>query len=397
MRCQILLLLLSSVATSIAAPSPLHPSFRAVNVDTNIGIGYGLAAADVNGDGKPDLVLADKDQFVWYQNPGWQKHVITGKLTPKDHVCLAARDIDGDGKCELAVGAEWNPGDTENSGAVFYLIPPADRTQKWEPVKLRHEPTVHRMRWVRNAAGNYDLVMLPLHGRGNKAATGEGDGVKALIYKVPSDPKQPWTVEPLPTSLHKTHNLDPVQWDDDSAEEILICSKEGVYLLDRAESGAKLTRLTGAEIGGAGEIRTGRLPGGRRYLATIEPMHGNSVVTYTAPGSAAAGQLWQRNVIDESIIDGHAVACGDVLKAGHDQLVVGWRAMSRPANARVGIKLYAPLDPDGKMWRETLIDDNGMACEDLVLADLDGDGDLDIAAAGRATKNVKVYFNETTK
>jgi AcrR family transcriptional regulator len=34
--------------------------------------------------------------------------------------------------------------------------------------------------------------------------------------------------------------------------------------------------------------------------------------------------------------------------------------------------------------------------EDLQLADLDGDGKLDIIAAGRATKNVKVYFNTTT-
>jgi hypothetical protein len=34
-----------------------------------------------------------------------------------------------------------------------------------------------------------------------------------------------------------------------------------------------------------------------------------------------------------------------------------------------------------------------MACEDLCLADLDGDGKLDIIASGRATKNVKIYYN----
>jgi len=396
MRCKILLLLVGAAGAALAAPPPV-PSFRAVNVSTNVGIGYGLAVADVNGDGKPDILLADKDKFVWYQNPGWQPHILTEKLTSKDHVCIAARDIDGDGKCEIAVGAEWNPGDTENSGAVFYLIPPADRTQKWEAVKLQHEPTVHRMRWVKNAAGKYDLLMLPLHGRGNKAATGEGEGVNALLYKVPSDPKQPWTVETIKTPLHKTHNLDPVQWDGDAAEETLVCGKEGVYLLDGAGAAAKLVQLAAAEAGGAGEVRAGRLPGGSRFIATVEPMHGNSAVAYIAPSATASSTLWQRNVIDESIIDGHAGACGDVLKAGYDQVVVGWRAMNRPANARVGIKLYTPLDPEGKKWRETLIDDNEMACEDLVLADLDGDGDLDIAAAGRATKNLKVYFNETTK
>jgi hypothetical protein len=168
-------------------------------------------------------------------------------------------------------------------------------------------------------------------------------------------------------------------------------------LIDSPGAGAKPNQLTGAEIDGSGEVRAGRLPGGGQFIVTVEPMHGNSVVTYTAPGGTASGPLWQRNVIDEAVVDGHAVATGDVLKTGSDQVVVGWRAMNRPANTKVGIKLYTPLDPQGAKWRETLIDDNGMACEDLVLADLDGDGDLDIAAAGRATENLKVYFNETTK
>lgn len=42
-----------------------------------------------------------------------------------------------------------------------------------------------------------------------------------------------------------------------------------------------------------------------------------------------------------------------------------------------------------------LVDDDTMAREDLCLADLNGDGKLDIVAAGRATKNMKVYFNES--
>jgi hypothetical protein len=36
-----------------------------------------------------------------------------------------------------------------------------------------------------------------------------------------------------------------------------------------------------------------------------------------------------------------------------------------------------------------------MACEDLKLADLDADGRLDIVAAGRATNNLIVYWNDT--
>src|SRR5262245_1569696 len=100
--------------------------FKDQTIDDKIQIGYGLAIADVNGDKKPDVLLVDKAEVAWYENPGWQKHVIAEKLTQIDHVCIAAQDIDGDGKAEIAVGAGWNPGDTVNSGAVFYLVPPAD-------------------------------------------------------------------------------------------------------------------------------------------------------------------------------------------------------------------------------------------------------------------------------
>jgi len=391
MQTKLAISLLVPVCAALAAEPPV-PNFKAVDVDTKVEIGYGVTVADVNGDKKPDILLADKNLIVWYENPSWTKHVMAEKLTTLDHVCIAAQDIDGDGKCEVAVGAGWNPNDTLNSGAVFYLLPPADRTQKWEPVTLPHEPTVHRMRWVKNVEGGYDLVMVPLHGRGNKT-TGEGEGVKVVRYRKPANAKDPWKTEVLDESMHKTHNFDPVQWDEDTAQEMLIAGKEGVFLFNPGAGKATMTQLSGTESGGAGEVRAGRLGGGRRFFATVEPMHGTNLVVYTAPASAASKGLWTRHVLDESLADGHALACGDLSGIGRDQIVVGWRAMGKPG-VKVGIKLFTPLDTEGRQWKQTPVDDNTMACEDLCLADLDGDGKLDIIAAGRATKNLKVYFNQ---
>lgn len=389
--------LCSLALTSALAADPPEPKFKAVEIDNKIQIGYGLALEDVDGDKKTDIILVDKNQIVWYQNPAWTKHVIAEKLTKSDHVCVAAKDLDGDGKCEIAVGAEWNPGDTVNSGAVFYLKPPKDRTQPWTPVKLPHEPTTHRMAWVRDWQDGYRLVVLPLHGRGNK--DGKGDGVKMLSYKMPENPTDAWATILLDDSLHATHNLDPVFWDDDPASEFLVASREGTFLINWADGKFVRTAIGGDEGGGSGEVRLGRLPGGKRCVATIEPMHGNRFVAYTPSASGGDTAPWKRNVVDESLIDGHAVAAGDVLGVGSDQFVVGWRAMSRPANAnvRVGIKLFTPLDGEGKQWRQDLIDDNKMACEDLRLTDLNGDGKLDIVAAGRGTKNVMIYWNETAQ
>lgn len=366
------------------------PKFKATDVDTKVEIGYGLAIADINGDKKPDILLADKNLIVWYQNPSWEKHIVAENLTKLDHVCIAAQDLDGDGKAEIAAGAGWNPGDTVNSGAVFYLLAPEDRTKKWEPIALHHEPTVHRMRWVKNAEGKYDLVVVPLHGRGNKG--GQGEGVKILAYKKPSDPRQTWKTELLDDALHMTHNFDPVQWDSDSAQELLVGGKEGVFLLN-PNGDKKKTQLGGDEGGGAGEVRLGKLPSGKRFVATVEPMHGTALALYTEPQSASEGGLWKRTVLDSTLADGHAIACADLAKTGSDQIVVGWRAMGRPG-VKVGIKLFTPADKDGSKWDQTLVDDNTMACEDLTVADLNADGRLDIIAAGRATKNLKIYWNE---
>jgi hypothetical protein len=367
------------------------PSFKALDIDTNIGIGYGLAAADVDGDGKTDILLVDKDLVAWYQNPKWEKHVIAEKLSRLDHVCIAAADIDGDGKAEIAVGAEWNPGDTTSSGAVFYLVPPADRTTKWHPIALPHEPTVHRMRWVMDGERHPMLIVAPLHGRGNK--NGQGDGVRILAYRMPSDPKEPWRTEQIDGSLHMTHNFDPIQWDTDPAPEFLVAGKEGTFLIDSAGPSWHQTQLGGAESGGAGEVRLGRLGPGKRFFATVEPMHGTNLVLYREPRAEDSTVLWKRKVLDSTLVDGHALACGDLAGIHRDQIVVGWRAMNKPG-AKVGIKLFTPVDAEGQEWQSTLIDDNTMACEDLLLTDLNADGRLDIVAAGRATKNVKIYLNQ---
>jgi len=361
--------------------------FKDQTVDDKIQIGYGLAIADVNGDGKPDICLVDKQEVAWYENPGWEKHVIAEKLTELDHVCIAAQDIDGDGKAEIAVGAGWNPSDTVNSGAVFYLVPPADRKGKWKPVELHHEPTVHRMWWVRDEAGEFSLVVAPLHGRGNK--NGAGEGVRLLEYLRRSSPEGSWEARLIDDSMHMTHNLDPVQWDRDPATEILYCGKEGVLLLNRSGNEWHKTKIVSPDqqpgFAGAGEVRLGKLKESR-FIATIEPMHGTNVVLYTE------GTPWKRHLLDSSLADGHAVATGDLLHQGFDQIVVGWRGKN--ADGKVGVKLFQAKDSTATEWTQSWIDDNNMACEDLKLSDLNGDGWLDVIAAGRATKNVKIYWNQ---
>jgi hypothetical protein len=366
------------------------PSFewKAVTIDT-IEIGYGLQLTDVDGDGKTDIVLADKTTVQWYQNPTWKKYIIARDLTERDNVCISARDIDGDGKCEIAVGGQWNFGETVKDGAVHYLIPPSDRTRMWTPVKLYNEPSTHRMHWIKGLDDTYTLAVKPLRGRGN--LNDEGYGLMLLEYTKPSNPRDEWTTDLIANFLHQSHNFHPVNWDEDPEEELIIAAKEGVWHLDRQHGQWRAKRLSEQF---AGEIRDGRLPNGKRFFVTIEPMHGVASAVYSEPDSPE--KLWDRiAVLDDSIRDGHALAVADFLGVGNDQVVVGWRGMN--PRGVPGIKLFTPTDPAGSMWRETRIAGAELAVEDIKAADLNADGRPDIVAAARQTKNLVIFFNETAQ
>ena len=178
---------------------------------------------------------------------------------------------------------------------------------------------------------------------------------------------------------------------------MLVAAREGVFRFSNEQGTWRARQIVGPGPGqsgfaGAGEVRAGKLRNGKAYVVTVEPMHGNQLAAYTEPVSKDGSLLWQRHLLDDTLKEGHALACGDLIGAGFDQVVVGWRGKDK--QGKVGIKMFIPRDTDGADWQQVLLDDNGIACEDLCLADLNGDGRLDIVASGRATRNLRVYFNE---
>src|SRR6185436_7824806 len=103
---------------SLAFPVHAAISFRAQEIQKDFGVVYAVLTTDINYDGKPDIVAINPTQVVWFENPSWEKHVILDGATKKDNVCIAAADIDGDGKADLALGADWHASNTLSGGTL---------------------------------------------------------------------------------------------------------------------------------------------------------------------------------------------------------------------------------------------------------------------------------------
>jgi hypothetical protein len=122
--------------------------------------------------------------------------------------------------------------------------------------------------------------------------------------------------------------------------------------------------------------------GSQKFLAAIEPWHGNEVVIYRQAGSA-----WNRQMIDDQIVDGHTIITVDIDNDGRDEVVVGQRGGAR-------MPMLYTASADGASWSKRALDsEGGMAAAGCAAVDLNADKRTDIVCIGTATANLKWYEN----
>lgn len=432
------LLSLALFSASAATAADL-PKFKVQEIDAGLKIGYAVVTADVDGDKKPDIVVVDQHKVVWYRNPGkadgeWKKFVMLDGKTKPDNVCIAPIDIDGDGKPEFVLGAAWKPFDTANPGQLVWLKRGDDVTKEWSMHELPcDEPTVHRVRCFDiDGDGKPEIVHVPLMGRGSsaKGLWVDGKPVRIVALKVPAkepEKKENWKTQVLSEELNVCHNFLPAGLGAHGAKSgsyLTVGSFEGLSTIAKNKEGKfeafKLFEGNQANPKGNrgcselawGEYESYRIVadeyrGGTydpyAFAATIEPWHGNQVVVHEPP--VEGNKLWKRTVIDEQLRWGHAVKCaqlgpqptGTAFGAIWSDIIVGVRDDPNPKmgdnfKERRGVRIYRK-NKDGK-WERTILEDGGVAVEDLTVADLNGDDKPDIVAVGRATGNCRIYWNQ---
>ncbi len=370
--------LLAAVAASGAA-STLQ--FREHTIAEDLPGAYQVLPVDLNRDGRPDLIAlaSNLHELVWFENPTWDRHVIAGGFTSLINVDAYDADGKGDWTLVLATGFSMEP--ARSVGVISVLRPDGDPRKPWTVREIDRLPTSHRIRFADiDGSGRKVAVNAPLAAA--SAASPDYRGKTPLVFYRPGVWKRELISDELEGVLHGIAITD---WDGDGRQEILAASFLGIDVFKFGKDNRwSRTRLAAGNPdpwpkGGSSDVAAGRL-GQRRFLAALEPWHGNQVVVYRESDTG----VWERAVIDDSFTGAHALLTADVNGDGRDEIVAGYR------NASGRTYIYSAADAEGRRWTRADLDPK-MPAAACSAVDLNADGRLDLVCTGGSS--LKWYEN----
>ena len=299
------------------------------------------AIADINGDGRPEIVVVDNvgGSVLWFEYDGdprdrrsWSHHYICEGGLPGAYD-VAVADLDGDGDLDVAASS-WVKG---NQFAWF-----ENRDGEW--VKHVIEENIAETRNMRAADINGD-------GRIDLLGTAAGDN-QLIWYENPGDPaREPWTKHVIDTPYRPAHGH-PVDMDGDGDLDVVMA------------------------LGYAG------------------PNEGpdpclHQVVWYENEGRPERTP-WKKHVIAESYLNAFEAFAADLDGDGQMEVVASaWGE----GKGRVAVFKHGG-DPRGP-WSMQLLKDRWSKANMVFVADVDGDGRLDVvASAERGSNEVRWWRNE---
>lgn len=375
------------VATTLALPGLAQAQFATHTVATEIRFGYQVLITDLNNDGRPDLIGlgAQMPELLWFENPGWERHVIAADMSGM--INANAADLDGDGIPEIALAYGFGITGANSTGDIAILRHDGDPTRPWTLQQIDAIPTAHRIRFA-DIDGNGEpvLVVAPIL---NEKAESQADPDRLptplLVYRPGSWERELVTQE----NRGVVHGLLPWDLDGDGRDEILTAGRQGIFSHRPGADGSWIrTQLSGGKAGdypdgGSSDVSAGVF-GGEPFFAAIEPFHGNEVVVYRK----GAGDAWTRQVIDTELVNGHSLVVADLDGDGNGEIVAG--GTRGPKN----LYLYRATDADGTRWERSIIDD-AIAANGCEAADINGDGRIDISCIDNAAPNDLKWYENT--
>lgn len=338
----------------------------------NIFGDYGLTAlTDIDHDGKPDFILGGRQpapsRLYWYQyvqGDQWVRHEVGTDY--KSDVGLAAMDVDGDGWTDLVCSGVWY----RNTG------------------KPRTEP-FERIVFDDTASGAHDVVACDVNKDGKTDIIVMGDEHTALHgmywYSIPANPRQPWTKHFIaPPEIHGA--IAPAGIGDINGDGLPDIVRADTWFENTKESQEWIAHKN---------IPMGRKgPFGYCVRAAVADMDntGKSVIVMCDAdiedskicilcSPDGKGKQWIKQSLPQSFTYGslHSLAIADLNGDGRLDIVSNEQEELLP-NGRQNPRWIAWLNLGKGRYKEIILLDAKLGGHELQVADVDGDGDMDICS-----------------
>jgi hypothetical protein len=142
----------------------------------------GINVGDIDGDGRPDLVVGGDQYLLWYHNPDWTPNLIANGYKFAGGAMVVVRDMDGDGRLDVLTGR-------------YIITDPAHRQMVW----YGNTPSGWAPHVVSNTSYCHDMAFADLDGDGRPDTACDDHVLKQIV----------WLQAPaVPTSLWTTHLID---------------------------------------------------------------------------------------------------------------------------------------------------------------------------------------------
>src|SRR5215831_15019344 len=207
--------------------------FAEHTVATGLKGGYQVVVADLNHDGKPDLIAlaSGMPELVWYENPTWERHVIASGFSRM--INCAAWDTDGDGIPEIVLASGFENEAKRSAGIVSVLRHDGDPRRPWKVSEIDRLPTSHRLRWA-DVYGNSTKVLVNAPLAGTHGEAPEYRDHTPLVFYRPGEWKRELIGEENEGVVHGVYVVD---WDGDGRDDILTASFLGIHLYKLKKDG----------------------------------------------------------------------------------------------------------------------------------------------------------------